>query len=235
MNNLTGSFCDSGNYSFIDNNNNSHIFDSKLPIYHLTDNMANLLNVKNDLIDYLENDIIVLQDNTDSDILKNIQEFIIRGNSLRDELKVCEKNYEEYRIKIKNNIDKINAFLDFVTKLNDIPSDHYKLLKESIDILIEDTNESDKLNEIKTKYTTSKANYMKYLNELLHINNVNIGNKCSICLTHIVSNYYNPCGHTICESCDKFDNNSSININDNCNRCPICRSNINERRKLFFI
>ncbi len=76
---------------------------------------------------------------------------------------------------------------------------------------------------------------MKYLNELLHINNVNIGNKCSICLTDIVSNYYNPCGHTICETCDKFDTESNINGIGNSNRCPICRSNINERRKLFFI
>lgn len=231
MDNFTGSFCDSGNYAFIENtNNNSHIFDSKLPICLHVNNMDCLLNVKNDLIEYLDNDAFVVQDNTESETLKNVQEFIKRGNSLRDELKMCEKNYEDYRIKIKNNLDKINAFLDFVTKLNDIPSDHYKLLKESIDILLEDTNESEKLNEIKTKYTTAKANYMKYLNELLHINNVNIGNKCSICLTHIVSNYYNPCGHTICETCDKFDGD---NINGN--RCPICRSNINERRKLFFI
>ena len=231
MDNFTGSFCDSGNYAFIDNtNNNNNIFDSKLPICLHVNNMDTLLNVKNDLIEYLDNETFVVQDNTDSDILKNIQEFIKRGNSLRDELKVCEKNYEDYRIKIKNNLDKINAFLDFVTKLNDIPSDHYKLLKESIDILIEDTNESEKLNEIKTKYTNAKTNYMKYLNELLYINDLNIGNKCSICLTHIVSNYYNPCGHTICGECDKFDIHDSNN-----NRCPICRRNVNERRKLFFI
>ena len=230
MDNFTGSFCDSGNYAFIENTNNSHIFDSKLPICLYVNNMDSLLNVKNDLIEYLDNDAFVVQDNTESETLKNVQGFIKRCNSLRDELKMCEKNYEDYRIKIKNNLDKINAFLDFVTKLNDIPSDHYKLLKESIDILLEDTNESEKLNEIKTKYTTAKANYMKYLNELLHINNINIGNKCSICLTHIVSNYYNPCGHTICETCDKFDGD---NINGN--RCPICRSNINEKRKLFFI
>ena len=230
MDNFTGSFCDSGNYAFIENtNNNSHIFDSKLPICLHVNNIDSLLNVKNDLIEYLDNDAFVVQDNADSDILKNIQEFIKRGNSLRDELKVCEKNYEKYRIKIKNNLDKINAFLDFVTKLNDIPSDHYKLLKESTDILLEDTNESEKLNEIKTKYTNAKANYMKYLNELLHVNNVNIGNKCGICFVNIVSNYYNPCGHTICEDCDKFD---SGNMNT---KCPICRSNVNERRKLFFI
>ena len=230
MNNFTGDggFCDSGNYSFIENTKNISIFDSKLPICLHVNNMDSLLNVKNDLIDFLDNDSFVIQENTDLDILKNIQEFLKRGNSLRDELKIHEKNYEDYRIKIKNNLDKINVFLDFVTKLNNIPSDHYKLLKESIDILIDDTNESEKLNEIKTKYTTSKANYMKYLNELLHINSINIGNKCSICLTNIVSNYYNPCGHTICEQCDHFDNEEN-------HRCPICRSNIIERRKLFFI
>jgi len=232
MDNLTGAFCDSGNYSFIDNN--VITFDSKLPICLHVNNMDCLLNVKNDLIEYLDNDNdndnFVIQDNMKTDIFNNVQDFIKRGNSLRDELKVNEKIYEDYRVNVNNNLDKINVFLEFVNKLNNIPSNHYKLLKESIDIIIEDTNESKKLNEIKNKYTIAKANYMKYLNELLYINSINIGNKCSICLTHIVSNYYNPCGHTICESCDKFDN-SSINGN----RCPICRSNINERRKLFFI
>ncbi len=228
MDNFTRSFCDSGNYAFIENTNIINNFDSKLPICLHVNNMESLLNVKNDLTEYLDNDNFIIQDNTDSDILKNIQDFIKRGNSLRDNLKIYEKNYEDYRIKVQNNLDKINAFLEFVTKLNDIPSDHYKLLKESIDILLEDTNESEKLQEIKMKYTLAKANYMKYLNELLHINSINIGNKCSICLTNIVSNYYNPCGHTICDVCDKFDSTDNY-------KCPICRSNINEKRKLFFI
>lgn len=226
MDNLTGAFCDSGNYSFIDNNVIK--FDSKLPICLHVNNMDCLLNVKNDLIEYLDNDNFVIQDNINTDIFNNIQDFIKRGNSLRDELKVNEKIYEDYRVNVNNNLDKINAFLDFVTKLNNIPSNHYKLLKESIDIIIEDTNESKKLNEIKNKYTIAKANYMKYLNELLYINSINIGNKCSICLTNIVSNYYNPCGHTICGECDKIDTEDNY-------KCPICRSNINEKRKLFFI
>ena len=72
MDNFTGSFCDSGNYAFIENTNNSHIFDSKLPICLHVNNMDSLLNVKNDLIEYLDNDAFVVQDNTDSDILKNI-------------------------------------------------------------------------------------------------------------------------------------------------------------------
>lgn len=227
--NISGSICESGNYSFIDNNiNNINDFDTKLPICLHVNNIDSLLNVKNDLIEYLDNDTFVVQDNNPSHTLEIIQEFLKRGNTLRDELKLCEKNYEDYRTKIKNNLNKIDAFLEFVTKLNDIPSDHYKLLKESIDILIEDTNEGEKLQNIKDKYTTAKANYVKYLNELLHINSINIGNKCSICLTRIVSSYYNPCGHTICESCDKYDSENNY-------RCPICRSNIEKKCKLFFI
>lgn len=228
MDNFTGaSFCDSGNYSFIDNKNTNN-FDSRLPICSHINNMDSLLNVKNDLINYLDNDSFILKDSNNSSTLNHINDFIKRGNLLREELISSEKNYEDYRIKINDNLSKINAFLEFVTKLNDIPSDHYKLLKESINILIEDTSDKDKLEEIKSKYTIAKTNYMIYLNELLHINQTNIGNKCSICLTNIVTSYYNPCGHTICDECDKFRNG------ENC-RCPICRSNVNEKRKLFFI
>ena len=225
--NFPGNLCGNDNYSLIDNNT----FDSKLPICLHVANIDDLLNVKKYLTEYLDNDTPQLQNIEDSIITKHIKEFIDKGNVLRNELESSEKEYVDYRDKIQHNIEKINAFLDFVTKLNDIPSDHYKLLKESINIIIEDAYEKEKLEEIKIKYTTAKDKYLKYLNELLHVNKLNIGNKCGICFTNIVSNYYNPCGHTICGDCDMFDGNHE-NVNT---KCPICRSDINEKRKLFFI
>jgi hypothetical protein len=235
MNNFTnppmGSMCSGeNNFSYL-TETPSTSFDTKLPICLHIHAINDLLNVKNDLICFLDNDTPQLQDVADSSITKHIKEFIDRGNVLRDELKSSEKDYLEYREKIKNNLEKINAFLEFVEKLNDIPIDHHKLVKDSVNILLEDMDGKDKLSEIKMKYTDSKEKYMKYLNELLNINELNIGNKCGICFTNIVTSYYNPCGHTICGDCDMFDGNHE-NMNT---KCPICRSDINEKRKLFFI
>ena len=58
--NISGSFCDSGNYSFIENTNSVNNFDSRLPICLHVNNMESLLSVKNDLIEYLDNDTFVM-------------------------------------------------------------------------------------------------------------------------------------------------------------------------------
>jgi len=226
--NISGSICDSGSYASVDNSMNDLFFNSKIPQISntITDN---LLKVKKDLIDYLDDDILTIQD-TKCSISNDIKKFIHKGKSLRDELIASEKKYEENREIVKNNLNKINAFLEFVNKLNNIPGENSKLIETSVNTLLEDVNEKDYIESLKNEYISSKKNYMSFLNELLHVNQINIGNKCGICFINIVSNYYNPCGHTICESCDKFDMNDSNN-----NRCPICRSNVNERRKLFFI
>ena len=81
---------------------------------------------------------------------------------------------------------------------------------------------------IKAKYTYSEARgkYTEYLTELFKLNHLNVGNKCSICLTNIVDTFYNPCGHTICASCDKPDIHK---------KCHICRANVHSVKKLYFI
>ena len=213
-----------GNYSFLDPNNFSHT----LPVCS-HNNIDKLLDVKADLLNFLDTETIKLHDPRDpSNMHGIIQEFVQRGNVLREELKIAETEYQVYRDDVNSNLEKISAFMVFVTTLNSLPTNNHKLLEESISILIRDINDKVKMDQIKIKYTTAREKYMIYLNELLNINQVNMMNKCSICLTNIVSSYYDPCGHTICDGCDKFDTEENV-------RCPICRTSITFKRKLFFI
>ena len=55
---------------------------------------------------------------------------------------------------------------------------------------------------------------------------MNVGSTCSICLCENVTSYFNPCGHTACESC--IDRNKD-------NTCPLCRADIRNTHKLYFI
>ena len=158
--------------------------------------------------------------------MKSVRKFIARGNQLRETLGKAEKDYEGYRKKVDDDIQKINAFLDFVAKLNSIPTDHHKIITESIDILKKDVNDKEKLNSIKNTYSEARGKYTEYLTELFKLNHLNVGNKCSICLTNIVDTFYNPCGHTICASCDKPDIHK---------KCHICRANVHSVKKLYFI
>ena len=221
---VSGSICDSGNYPYGDNVN---IFDSRLPICENIREIDELLNVKSDLISFLDIGSVP-SENIEKELpfMNSIRKFIAKGNELRDSLRKAEKEYEEYRSKVDNDIYKINAFLDFVAKLNSIPTDHHKIITESIEILKKDVNDKNKLNEIKNTYNTQREKYTEYLTELFKLNHLNVGNKCSICLTNIVDTFYIPCGHTICSDCDKPDTHK---------KCHICRANVQSVKKLYFI
>ncbi len=66
---------------------------------------------------------------------------------------------------------------------------------------------------------TARSRFMEEKNEEAEKFN------CKICYLNSVSVFYNPCGHTLCDSCI---------VNWKENTCPFCRQVINEKKSLFF-
>ena len=235
MNNLTtinpadsADICTDGN--FISLTEQSSCFNIHLACFNIKlENSAldDLLNVKRDLVSFIDDETIIAPETLDSPFETLLREFRTRGTELRKILECAEKDYEEHKLAAENDVAKINAFIVFATGLSNIPSEHSQLLTESVNVLLKDINNPDNITRVKKAYSEARNNYVLYLKELLAVNNLNIGNKCSICFTNIVESYYNPCGHTICNECDRFEIGAT-------EKCPICRTDINSKNKLYF-
>ena len=73
---------------------------------------------------------------------------------------------------------------------------------------------------------------IQYMDILRYLNKANVGNTCSLCLTNNVTIYFNPCGHTSCEECYK---KMIKDIGFNNAKCAVCRKDIFDCKKLYYI
>ena len=103
----------------------------------------------------------------------------------------------------KKDITLIQTFLDFVMNLKESTDEEVvsDTFKGEIVKVCDNVKENNSFKEVKSEYDKIKKNYLKYLKTLSLINNLNVGNLCSICIQNTVTSYYNPCGHTTCETC----------------------------------
>ena len=67
-----------------------------------------------------------------------------------------------------------------------------------------------------------------YLIIIRYFNGMNVGNTCSMCYSSNVNVYFDPCGHTCCEECSK-------KLPDIDKRCILCRANIRDINKLYYV
>ena len=79
---------------------------------------------------------------------------------------------------------------------------------------------------------------MQYLDVIKYLNKCNVGNTCSLCLTNNVDTYFNPCGHTTCDDCLKKLRDENIHELNTLNqelKCPFCRKDVYDTKKLYYI
>ena len=100
------------------------------------------------------------------------------------------------------------------------------LNKKLIEISKEYEKNNESLKSSKKEYEKNKNKFKYYFEIIKIINNFNMGNTCSICVENNVDHFFNPCGHTVCKECVKnIDNNS----------CFLCRTNIINIKKLYYL
>jgi hypothetical protein len=225
-----------------------------------TNKYNKIFSIKNDLLKYLNNDtfeidnILRLENNEDKEVINNISnaksyisptlteminiydKFKNEFTKKQDELYIIEK-------KLKKNIENNDKDIKIIESLLDktcLLSKNYIKEGDKNDTLIdkmielsECIKDNNKIYEIKNKYIKSRKEIIEYMEIIKYINNYNLGNTCSVCLTNKVDTYYNPCGHTLCSVCsDKFQNMAKVR--EVYYKCFICREDIIDIRKLYF-
>ena len=213
--------------------------------------------IKNELLKYLNNDtseidnIFKLENNNDIEVINNISNTkSCISPILKEMIDIYEKFKNEFKIKqdelyiieneLKKSIENNEKDIKIVESLLDktcILSKNYIEEGDKDDILIdkmielsEYIKDNNKIYEIKNKYIKSRKEIIEYMEIIKYINNYNLGNTCSICLTNKIDSYYNPCGHTLCSECsDKRKSNAGVYY-----KCFICREDIIDIRKLYF-
>ena len=154
----------------------------------------------------------------------------------RSKLIDLEKQIIDKEKENKKDIDLVQTFLSFVVNIKESTEGEIvtESFKEEIVTVCEKIKEKNSFKEVKDEYEKTKTYYTKFLKTLSLVNNLNVGNLCSVCLQNNVTSYYNPCGHTTCEDCKKrLIEYSGENDVMGC-RCPICRVNIRDSNKIYF-
>ena len=199
------------------------------------------LKIKENLMNILHGkDIIPIEDeefkNEEIDsIITKIKTLNQELSILQDELDECHEKYNDELKKTKENIDKIDCSIQFIQTCNEEYDSNEKIksIIDSLNEYIETINNNDNLKKAKEDYINKRKNINKHLCLLHAINGINISAVCPICLTNKIDSYCNPCGHTACKAC--FDKTYNIVNNINHNKCPICRENVMDIRKLYLI
>ena len=126
-------------------------------------------------------------------------------------------------ISLNNNEDLTNLYINYNEKIRDKykqwQNEYYEPRIESIKNNIEII--ADKL--------TNYRNFFIYLANTINKNNDENKKLCSICFENEVNICLIPCGHTICDKCNKNNNFSTI-----INKCYTCRAKITDYIKIYF-
>lgn len=243
MNMVMMNTSDFGNPSFCPNPS-INIFDPEIKVdSRYNEQISSLSFIKNELINNTQ-DLNNLSDEEFNDFdekYKNLHEsihsYIKDMKDCREKLITLEEDLKKKEKENDKDITLIKTFLNFVVNLKE-STDEEELVsetfKEEIVKVCENVKENNSYKEVKNEYDKTKKNYLKYLKSLSLINNLNVSNLCSICIQNTVTTYYNPCGHTTCETCKDRLMEYSGEANITGCRCPICRVNIRESKKIYF-
>lgn len=183
-------------------------------INHMKDDFQNDITLDEEEEKYLEG--------TSNLIIK----FIDRFKSQLEKMNKAEEVMKKAIIENNKDIDVLSTFITFLEKVNKKCSQDTSQIEKDIKDICDDIQKNNNIKEARDTYILEKKKYHKYLNIIKLFNQMNVGSTCSICLCENVTSYFNPCGHTACESC--IDRNKD-------NTCPLCRANIRNTHKLYFI
>ena len=163
-------------------------------------------------------------------LINSYDKFIEEYKEKQDIYIKCKKIFENEISNSKGNLKKLDLIIQFMRELDE------KECKDQLtEELINNLNQLSKKIEnnksiiiAKNNYIKSKKDVDKYLNLVKKLNKTNISNTCPLCLSNVVSVYLNPCGHTCCDKC--YEKISTHNDNN----CFLCRTNILNKKPLYF-
>jgi hypothetical protein len=180
-------------------------------------------------------------DSSGADHVPAINEAVDRARGTETGLKAhaiaTQYIYEQYRqagedillqqglLKGKlDKLDRIQGRLAILFEI-DINEAHSQLL-ESVETYLKKVFEE---NQISVEYGALIAAYRRFITlrdtvQMMRSSAVESEPMCSICLTETVSYTLTPCGHTFCQNCVRRQNTS----------CPMCRTSIRERVRIYF-
>lgn len=129
---------------------------------------------------------------------------------------------------LKSKLDKFDRIQGRITHLFEIdPNENYGALMEASEGYLKKIFEE---NHIEEDYKLLIRAYRKFavLRDIVSMSRALLAQEsepiCSICLDESVSYALTPCGHTLCQTCMRRQNN----------QCFMCRVPIREKVKLFF-
>ena len=146
--------------------------------------------------------------------------------------------YDEYRnageaimkqqALLKVKLDKLDRIQSRLTALFDMDSanDAHTPLMEAAEVYFKKVYDD---NQIATEYAAVIDAYKKFIAlrdvmQMMRVSAVENEPICSVCLNDAVSYTLTPCGHTFCQTCVRRQGGN----------CPMCRTNIKERVRIYF-
>ena len=157
----------------------------------------------------------------------------LRGVQMRfqeqiQKVHTAEANVKESFERTQVSIREVDDFVCFLEKLTDHGTE-----TETIKTLLVDLSTSirdkDTSKELKESYESELEILQLYVHGFLkEVNGLNIGNTCALCLQRPVTQFMNPCGHTVCDECIvKLSSETR-------SRCFMCRKHVSSLHKLYF-
>ena len=202
---------------------------------------SKMIETKEILLDCLQGKELLQIDNKDyknkevDEMIMKMDRFYETFHKLQNELDELQNEYNREYKSTQDNMTKLDTTIHYMKVMNE-EYDKDETITEIMDKMnsySEKIKSNTKLKDAKDKYTLKRIELNSYLYFIQNINKWNISAICPICITDKIDSYCNPCGHTACKKC--LERNASIVNNSNHNKCPICRDNVMDIRKLYFI
>ena len=144
----------------------------------------------------------------------DLQQAMIEYKGLTDSIIDSTKQYDNMAQKLRN-VKRIMNELD--------PS---PIFSEQLEQLIATFRKEEKIDELEAALNAIDKKRAEYKSIFRILNDVETHNIycCFLCLERNVTIFIDPCGHLMCETCEKKLGGSS---------CPFCRSSVKLFRKMF--
>ena len=174
-------------------------------------------------------------------INKNIvQDFRFSLNNFKNEFLRLQEKFLDIDKKLKKETEKtdkdiniLEKMINFVNNFDDSYNDleEIKNINDNINSLSDKIKTNNELKHAKRDYVKIRVRLNDCFTIIKSLNNLNISNTCSLCLTNKVQEFIDPCGHCFCTSCKERLIHFEGGINDA--SCPSCRGFIRDFKPLY--
>tara|TARA_B100000212_G_scaffold321702_1_gene280491 strand:+ start:622 stop:1527 length:906 start_codon:yes stop_codon:yes gene_type:complete len=152
---------------------------------------------------------------------------------LQSKFIVIDKKLKEESKKTDKDIRNLEKMIDFINNLDESYTDTEEM-KTIFDNIVELSNKiksNNNLKSAKRDYVRIRIEMNDCFSIIKSINNLNISNTCSLCLTNKVEIFIDPCGHSFCTNCKDRLIQYEGGITDT--NCPTCRGYIRDFKSLY--